>query len=351
MELHPNSPATLGAVLEAVARLSAYDEATIAEMVADGRIAELFPFKLAMAGEMPQDTEAEEDLIEASATPLNPQEREALIRSSFLAASEDAAFEFSEEAKETVVVIEEQPILREGLQRILEGEANLHVIGFASDRDKATAAEIIKFVGATSPKLVIAGLGQAGPQLVKKLREVSPSSNVLVFSSEATIEGATAALEAGASGYVSNFASAEELIGAVRIVLNGGIYGYSPDVAAVPLRLSAHEATLKSDKLRKRKSLIVRAISAMREGQYRTLGSFRRDSMLQQMGPHAIEDKIKQGFSDKEIARVLHVSLSTIRAYRKQIAMKTKPEQRVRAQFSKSRANKPPGENLIKPPK
>jgi hypothetical protein len=87
MRLDARSPATLGAVVEAVAHLSTLSEAHILELVSSGRIAELFPFKPAAGVPIPPDTEADEDLVVASATPLSRRERDALIEASLPASS------------------------------------------------------------------------------------------------------------------------------------------------------------------------------------------------------------------------------------------------------------------------
>jgi len=80
--LDVTAPATLGAVVEAVTRLSTVTEATILEMVSAGRIAELFPFEPSAGAPLPSDTVAEDELVEASTSPLSHQQREALIQSS-----------------------------------------------------------------------------------------------------------------------------------------------------------------------------------------------------------------------------------------------------------------------------
>jgi hypothetical protein len=82
MLLDEKEPATLGAVLEAVTRLSTLGEARILELVSAGRIGELFPFKPAAGEPIPADTAAEEELVEAGATPLTSEQREALIHAS-----------------------------------------------------------------------------------------------------------------------------------------------------------------------------------------------------------------------------------------------------------------------------
>jgi hypothetical protein len=72
----------LGAVVEAVTRLSTLSEAQILELVSAGKVAEWFPFKPARERAVPADTVTEEELVEASASPLNRKQRDALIHSS-----------------------------------------------------------------------------------------------------------------------------------------------------------------------------------------------------------------------------------------------------------------------------
>jgi hypothetical protein len=87
MRLDAKAPATLGAVVEAVAHLSTLSEAQILELVSAGRIGELFPFKPAADEPIPSDTVADEDLVVASAAPLTRKQRDALIESSLPARS------------------------------------------------------------------------------------------------------------------------------------------------------------------------------------------------------------------------------------------------------------------------
>ncbi len=87
MRLDAKAPATLGAVVEAVAHLSTLSEAHILELLSAGRIAELFPFKPATDEPIPSDTVADEDLMVASAVPLTRKRRDALIESSLPAPS------------------------------------------------------------------------------------------------------------------------------------------------------------------------------------------------------------------------------------------------------------------------
>jgi hypothetical protein len=82
VELEASAPATLGAVVEAVIRLSTYGEAQILGLVLASRIKEQLPFRQTRHDELPPDTVEEGDLVEASAMPPSCEERGAAIQSS-----------------------------------------------------------------------------------------------------------------------------------------------------------------------------------------------------------------------------------------------------------------------------
>ena len=82
LKLEANAPATLGAVVEALTRLSTYPEAELLELVSAGKIREVFPFRPAEPLDLDADSIEEGELIEASAMPLSGEQHAALIQSS-----------------------------------------------------------------------------------------------------------------------------------------------------------------------------------------------------------------------------------------------------------------------------
>jgi hypothetical protein len=83
IELDAKAPATLGAVVEAITRLSTLGEAEILELVSKGKIQEMFPFRPNQGGtDIGPDFVAEEDLVEASPEPLSREKRAAHIQAS-----------------------------------------------------------------------------------------------------------------------------------------------------------------------------------------------------------------------------------------------------------------------------
>jgi hypothetical protein len=79
--LDTKEPAEMGAVVEAVLRLSTFSERQILDLVSEGQLGELFPFR-AKSQELPPDSVAEDDLEEASALPMSRSQKAALIQSS-----------------------------------------------------------------------------------------------------------------------------------------------------------------------------------------------------------------------------------------------------------------------------
>jgi hypothetical protein len=74
-------PATLEAVVAAVVKISAYDEAMVQDLVSAGRLREIFPFRPGTM-ETPPDFVSRDDLVKASPMPLDKTARAALIQSS-----------------------------------------------------------------------------------------------------------------------------------------------------------------------------------------------------------------------------------------------------------------------------
>ncbi len=75
------SPATLEAVVAAIVRASAFDEAELQELVSAGKLRDIFPYR-PHATAIPSDFVSREDLVKASAIPLDQRGRKAIIQSS-----------------------------------------------------------------------------------------------------------------------------------------------------------------------------------------------------------------------------------------------------------------------------
>ena len=121
-----------------------------------------------------------------------------------------------------LLLVDDQPILREGFAHLLDQEQDLKVCGQAD-----SAAGALKAITALRPDLVTVDVvlkGMNGIELVKQIRALHPMLPVLVLSMLDEVLFAERALRAGAKGYVMKQAPTEEVKGAIRRLLRGGRY-------------------------------------------------------------------------------------------------------------------------------
>lgn len=123
-----------------------------------------------------------------------------------------------------ILIVDDHPLTRQGIKRLLEEEPDLAVCGEAGDVPTALSA-----VKALKPRLVLADLtlpGGDGLELTKDLRTLHPETAVLVVSMHDGAQYAERALRAGAQGYIMKSEGGEKLVEAIRQVLRGKTYGF-----------------------------------------------------------------------------------------------------------------------------
>ena len=121
-----------------------------------------------------------------------------------------------------VLLVDGDPLLREQLDHIITAEHDLVVCGHAEDRDKA-----MQLAETNAPELVITDLWlkkSHGLELIKDLQARFPNVLILVVSSHDSWFYAARAIRAGARGYVTNRATAETIMEAIRRLLQGETY-------------------------------------------------------------------------------------------------------------------------------
>jgi DNA-binding NarL/FixJ family response regulator len=126
------------------------------------------------------------------------------------------------EARKRIFLVDDHPVLRDGLRRLLEAEPDLMVCGEAE-----TARKTYETVQAATPDLAIVDISLTGPsgiELVKGLKSRFPKLRMLMLSMHDEVLYAERALRAGARGYVMKQAPTEQLLAAVRRVLKDEIY-------------------------------------------------------------------------------------------------------------------------------
>jgi DNA-binding NarL/FixJ family response regulator len=121
-----------------------------------------------------------------------------------------------------VFIVEDHAILRDTLVRVVKCEKDLTVCAEASEVGQA-----FKAIGRVKPDLVLVDMtlpDASGLELVKELRAMDRKIKLLVVSMHDAALYADRALQAGASGYIRKQGHPEELIHAIREVLDGRIY-------------------------------------------------------------------------------------------------------------------------------
>lgn len=184
-----------------------------------------------------------------------------------------------------VFIADDHPLIREGLKKILSAEPNMKVVGEANN-----VIELFKQLDRLAVNILLLDItmpGESGLDALKQLRQKYPHVPVLILSIHPEHRFAVRALKAGASGYIMKQSAVEELVQAIRKVVDGGKY-----VSAALAEQLATELDPASDEL-------PHEILSDREFQVMRL--------------------IASGKKSSEISEELSVTLSTVNTYRTRI--------------------------------
>lgn len=133
-----------------------------------------------------------------------------------------------------VLIVDDHPIVRQGLRRMIEPEPDLTVCGEAQNEREARAA-----IRELAPDVVIVDISLEqgdGLELVRDVHAQRPQLPMLVLSMHDEAIYASRLLSSGASGYIMKQAASEQLLIALRRVLAGGTYVSEALAAAMAAR-------------------------------------------------------------------------------------------------------------------
>jgi DNA-binding NarL/FixJ family response regulator len=119
----------------------------------------------------------------------------------------------------SIVLADDHQIVRQGLRKLLESEADFQLIGEAGD-----GIEAVRLVEQLTPNVLIADLmmpGLTGLEVTRQVRQRVPQTKVVILSMHAAESYVLEALRNGVNGYVLKDSSADDLIKAVRTVAQG----------------------------------------------------------------------------------------------------------------------------------
>lgn len=121
-----------------------------------------------------------------------------------------------------ILIVDDHPIVRRGLQEIVADMPSTVVVDEAADGQEALSK-----VSASDYDVVVLDIsmpGMSGLQVLRQLRIIKPGLPVLMLSIHPEEQYAVQALKDGASGYVTKGTDPDELISAIQKVLSGGKY-------------------------------------------------------------------------------------------------------------------------------
>jgi DNA-binding NarL/FixJ family response regulator len=182
-----------------------------------------------------------------------------------------------------ILLADDHAVMREGLKMLIDSQPGMKVVAEAGDGPTA-----VRMTDEFDPDVVVVDVsmpGFNGAQVTERLRAARPERKVLALTAHEERSYLRLLLEAGAAGYVLKRAAAEELVRAIRAVAAGGTY-LDPALARTVMDDFVRPAGVAAevDQLSEREAEVVRLIAL--------------------------------GYSNKEIAARLKLSVKTVETYK-----------------------------------
>jgi len=200
-----------------------------------------------------------------------------------------------------ILVVDDHAVVRSGLRMLLNGKHGFEVVGEAADGDEALAkAEELR------PDVVLMDLsmphGKDGLTSTAELKRLLPNAAVLVLTMHDDEGYLFRAIQAGASGYILKSAPHEELLSAIRSISSGEAYLYP---TATKRLISDYMDRMKRGE---------------HQGTYESLSEREKEILA----------KVAQGYSNKEIADQLVISVKTVETHKsnlmEKLDLRTRPD-------------------------
>jgi DNA-binding NarL/FixJ family response regulator len=194
-----------------------------------------------------------------------------------------------------ILLVDHQELLRAALRLLIAAQPDLEVVGEASDGLAALAN-----ARTTTPDVILLELGLEGCRgltLIEEFRRQHPSTHVLVLSRTADVASVRSALAAGGSAYLTTRAAPADLLTAIRTVAQG--YSFVDPKVAGPL---LHDFLGEGEPLRAASPVHPKSLLSSREREVLIL--------------------LAQGYTHRQIAAQIYLSVKSVETYRARIAQK-----------------------------
>lgn len=193
--------------------------------------------------------------------------------------------------KSKILIVDDHPIVRQGLAELVNHENDLAVCGQAEDAHQA-----MKAIKELRPSMAVVDISlreTSGIELIKDIKVQYPNLPVLALSMHDESLYAERALRAGAMGYIMKAEATEKVITAIRKILNGEIYVSDKMAAKMVRKLVGGKAEIST-------------------------------SPVERLSDRELEvfHLIGKGYGTRQISERLHLSIKTIETYRAHIKEK-----------------------------
>lgn len=201
-----------------------------------------------------------------------------------------------------LLIVDDHAVVRSGLRMLLDGKHDIEVIGEASEGDEG-----IRMAHELQPNVILMDLsmphGKDGMTATTELKKELPDIAVLILTMHDDDEYLFRAIQIGASGYILKNAPHDELVSAIQQVASGNAYLYP---TATKRLMSEYLTRMKS--------------GGEPTGPYDSLSERERE----------ILGWIAKGYSNKEIADSLVISVKTVETHKsnlmEKLGLRTRPE-------------------------
>lgn len=193
--------------------------------------------------------------------------------------------------KISILLADDHTILRDGIRSLLEDEVDMEVIGEAED-----GHSVVRLANQLEPDIVLMDIAMPllnGLEATKRIKRDKPHIKVLILTMHENEEYIRQVLATGAMGYILKDAAATDLLGAIRAVHRG-------------------EAVLSP------------AITRLVIEDYLRWGDLQSENESSGLSPREREvlQLIAEGYTNKQIAEILSISIKTVQAHRSSLMSK-----------------------------
>jgi DNA-binding NarL/FixJ family response regulator len=198
------------------------------------------------------------------------------------------------DAKRKILIVDDHPLVREGLKATISSRPNFEVVGEA-----ASAEEALRLVHELKPDVVLLDLAlpdQSGLEVCRQIRSRRLNVRVMIFSMHSQIDHIVKAFQAGTDGYIIKDSPPDKLVAGIQSVLDGKYYMDSTVSHKVVERIMQSDG----DKVKVRNST------------YETLTGREQEVLA----------LLAEGLTNQQVADKLYISTKTVKNHRANLMQK-----------------------------